>query len=119
MPVDPTDQAVLVNEDGTEIDPDAFVDWVRDHPANILGLELSHALAECISATQMHGKRSTIKLDIGIELGDSYFGELLVTPRVTVKPAEADPQARPFFPTDRGGLSRSNPSQSQLPGIES
>lgn len=119
MTDDPTlTDGMLVNEDGTKVDPDAFTAWVADHPANVLGLELSHALAECIGATQIHHKKSSFQLQVTIEQGDSYFGELIVTPVVSSKPAKADPMGRPFFPNTTGGLSRRNPAQPMIPGTE-
>jgi len=108
----------VTDDTGTEIDPDAFVQWVHDHPNNILGLELSEALAECVEATQLLGRKSRLTFQVGIELGESFFGELLITSEITSKPAKPRPEARPFFPTPNGGLSRRDPSQPQIPGMD-
>lgn len=106
---------VLEDADGDKLSPDAFVDWIRDHPANVLGHELSGHLRDCIEATRIHGKKSTLRLDVEITNTSSRFGELLVTPKVTSKPAQADIEARPYFPTANGGLSRRNPDQPSIP----
>ena len=111
-------QHPLVTKDGQEINPEAFTAWVDEYPRGQLGLELSEALAECISATQLYGKVSELTLTVRIGPTKSMFGELLVQTKVNGKPAKPTSPEVTFFPTPDGGLSRRDPNQAQLPGTE-
>lgn len=108
----------LVTRDGQEIDPEAFAAFLAEYPKGQLGLELSEALAECIAATQLYGKPSSLSLAINIGPTKSMFGELIVQAKVTGKPARPASPEVTFFPTPSGGLSRRDPNQAQLPGTE-
>ena len=108
----------LVTSDGQVVNGEAFTDWIGEYPKGQLGLELSEALAEYISATQLHGKSSTFTLKVTMAPGEGFYGELLVKTQVTSTPAKAAAPAAAFFPTPTGGLSRRDPNQAQLPGTE-
>lgn len=108
----------LITADGIEVDGGAFTAWIEDYPKGALGLELSEALAECVHATQLHGKTSTLTMTVTIKQGERYFGELDVTTDVKTKPARAKAPTATFFPTEHGGLSRRDPNQPQIPGTE-
>ena len=102
-----TDSKPLVTADGQIVNPHAFTEWIGENWP-MLDLELSEALAEGISATQLHHLNSTITLTLNIGQGEGFFGELLITPKVNAKPAKPKADAQPFFPTDQGGLSVSD-----------
>jgi hypothetical protein len=108
----------LTTRDGQEIHADAFTTWVDEYPKGQLGLELSEALAECIAATQLYGITSTLSLAVSIAPGKSMFGELIVKTKVASKPGKPTAPEVAFFATPDGGLSRRDPSQTQLPGTE-
>ena len=114
----PTPPRQLVNADGQVIDGAAFTDWIGEYPKGQPGLELSEALADCIGATQLHGKASTFSLKVTMAPGEGFYGELLVKTQVTSAPARASAPVATFFPTPTGGLSRRDPNQAQLPGTE-
>lgn len=108
----------LTTADGQVIDPDAFVEWVGEYPKGQLGLELSEAMAECVTATQLHQKTSTFTLKVTMAPGEGFYGELVVKTDVKSTPARASAPVATFFPTAEGGLSRRDPNQRQIPGTE-
>jgi hypothetical protein len=102
----------------TEIDPAAFQRWIDDYPKNLLGFELSEALAACVRATQTWEKTSTFTLKVSLAPGEGVDSELIVSIDVTTKLAKPKPPKVTFFATESGGLSRRDPSRQHLPGME-
>ena len=101
-----------------DVDPKAFQQWLDEYPRGALGVDLSEALAECVYATRVHEKASAMTLQIKIGPGKSDLGEVVVSAEVTTKLAKPTPPQYEFFPTDTGGLSRSDPNQPRIPGME-
>lgn len=104
----------LVNPDGTTRDPNGFTRWIHEYPRDALDRDLSARLAECIEATQLHGKKSTLTLTVTILPGKGYYGELEVKAKTKADPAEPDTPVATFFATADGSLSRSDPNQASL-----
>lgn len=104
--------------DQIPVDGDAFLAWLQEYPRGQLGLELSEGLRACVTATQLYEKASTLTLKITIGPGAEGYGDLLVKPEVTAKPAKPAARAMTFFPTENGGLSRRDPNQPTLPGVD-
>ena len=105
-------------EISTEVDPEAFVAWVNEYPRGALGFDLSKALAECVRSTQLHGRASTLQLAVKIQPGEGLADDLAVTAEVKSKPAAAPVPKVTFFATAEGGLSRRDPNQPAIPGME-
>lgn len=99
-------------------DPEAFQKWLDEYPRGALGVDLSEALAEVVTATQIHGKPGSFALKVKITPGNTDMGDLLVTAEIDTKPAKPDAPRHTFFPTEDGGLSRSDPNQPSIPGME-
>lgn len=102
----------------TKIDPTAFQRWIEEFPKDLLGFELSEALATCVRATQTWAKTSSFTLKVSIAPGEGVDSELVVTTDVATKPAKPKPPKVTFFATDNGGLSRQDPTRRQIPGTE-
>lgn len=96
-------------------DATAFQRWIDEYPRGALAIDLSKALAECVTSTQNHGRASTLTLKVTIAKGESGFGnDLAVTADVSAKPARPKPPKVTFFATDEGGLSRRDPNQQTI-----
>lgn len=108
----------MPNDTAIEFDASAFVKWIEEYPRGLLGIELSEALAQCVQATRLYDKTSTFTLKVTVAPGNQGLGDLLVKADVSAKPAKPANPTMTFFPTDDGGLSRRDPNQTQLPGIE-
>lgn len=102
-----------------ETDPEAFQHWLAEYPRGALGVDLSVALSECVMATRAHQGKSTLTLTVTIAEGRTDLGDLLVSAKVGKKLAEPPAPLYEFFPTEDGGLSRSDPNQPRIPGMES
>lgn len=93
-------------------DPDAFQNWIDEYPRGALSVDLSKAMAQCVTSTQETGRASSFTLKVTIAKGESGFGnDLAVTADVVTKPARPKPPKVTFFATDGGGLSRRDPNQ--------
>lgn len=107
-----------MNHPENDTDPEAFQKWLDEYPRGALGVDLSEALAEVVFATRAHGKPSSFALKVKITPGNTDLGDLLVSADVETKPAKPDVPKHTFFPTEDGGLSRSDPNQPVIPGME-
>lgn len=107
-----------MNHPEHDSDPAAFQRWLDEYPRGALGVDLSEALAEVVWATRTHLKPGSFTLKVKITPGTTDLGDLLVSAEVETKPAKADVPRHTFFPTDDGGLSRSDPNQPSIPGME-
>lgn len=103
--------------DQDDLDPLAFIAWLQEHPRGALGRELAQALADCVQATQLYDKVSTFGLTVKIGPGNQHLGDLQVQATVASKPAKPTDAILTFFPTPAGGLSRRDPLQPSLPGV--
>jgi hypothetical protein len=75
--------------------------------------EMSDQLAEVVQAVEETGKPGSITLSIAIRTGGR--GALTVTDDVSSKVPKIDKILTLFFNDGRGGLSRRNPDQAELP----
>ena len=104
----------IVRANGQVVPKELFTDFVSEYPRGVLGIELAEALMDCVEATQLYGKQSSVNLKIVVGPGGGLEGELEVQTTVTTKPAKAQAPKVTFFATTDGGLSRRDPNQQQL-----
>lgn len=95
-----------------------FARFLAEFPRGRLPLDLSAAMAECVTATQLTGKVSRFTLTVTMRPTKGIDGELEVTSEVSTKPAKGDVPSLVFYPTNTGGLSRRDPNQPTLPGVD-
>lgn len=107
-----------LRDTGTRPNPEAFAQWLAEAPRGQLPADLSEALTECVHATEAHGAASTMTLTVKLEPSKAGFGALDVTASIKTKPATPPPPVNVFFATPDGGLSRKDPNNQQLPGME-
>lgn len=101
-----------------EVAPDAFTRWLQEFPYDSLGSELSGALAECVTATRSFDRKSAFTLSVTVTPGKAGLGEVSVAAGVVVKAARPKTPVMDFFPTEDGSLTRDDPAQPPIPGME-
>lgn len=102
--------------DDEHIRPFAELLTILDHGA--AHAEASRALHDLVSAVQDTGKPGSLNLKIAVKPVSGSSGQLLVSAVVTARPPQSDPGAAVFFADDAGNLTRHDPRQPQIEGLQ-
>jgi hypothetical protein len=100
---------------GEKMTPIMFSDWLKRFQSGSLDDKLSAAIDDVATAVMLMDKAGslTLKLDMSQD-----GGALIVTADVNPKPPRPKQSAVFYHDPKRGGLSRRDPNQPQLPGWE-
>jgi hypothetical protein len=92
-----------------------FADWLKTFNSGALDDELSAELDAVAEAVMLQGKVGTVTLKLSMK---DDGGGLIVQADVNGKPPRETRSAFFFHDRKRGGLSRRDPLQPQMPGME-
>jgi hypothetical protein len=94
-----------------------FTDWLAEFGHGALDDELAAALSEVSEQVQLQGKKGTITLKLTVS--QHKAGALVVDADVDAKPPKGPGRSAIFFfDPESGELSRRDPRQPQIPGVE-
>jgi hypothetical protein len=91
-----------------------FSDWLAEHRSGSLDDELTAALVELAEKVVLEGKAGTLTLKLSLS---EKGGGVIVAHEVKVTAPRVKTEAF-YFLTPDGGLSRRDPNQPLLPGME-
>ena len=94
-----------------------IADVIKDMHRGIVAVDADAKLTELVAAVKEHGKVGTFTLRIDIKPKGN--DEADITAEITTKVPKPKPRPALFYLTDDNNLSRTDPTQDDLPGIES